>query len=121
MTNKYLRTIYGVDKEGNAGSLQVDVYDILEAYPTQNPALDHLIKKALCPRQRGRNLKKLQDAAEGVCAVSRIAHILDAPIGAAVVGNYREHDKCVEGRHCFNMNEALGILANDKKKDDTNA
>lgn len=53
MTNKYLRTIYGVDKEGNAGSLQVDVYDVLDAYPTKNPALDHLIKKALCPGQRG--------------------------------------------------------------------
>lgn len=53
MTNKYLRTIYGVDKDGNAGSLQVDVYDILDAYPTKNPALDHLIKKALCPGQRG--------------------------------------------------------------------
>ena len=53
MTNKYLRTIYGVDKEGNAGSLQVDVYDILFAYPTKNPALDHLITKALCPGQRG--------------------------------------------------------------------
>ena len=53
MTNKYLRTIYGVDKEGSAGSLQVDVYDILDAYPTKNPALDHLIKKALCPGQRG--------------------------------------------------------------------
>ena len=53
MTNKYLRTIYGVDKEGNAGSLQVDVYDILDAYPTKNPALDHLVKKALCPGQRG--------------------------------------------------------------------
>lgn len=53
MTNKYLRTIYGVDTEGNAGSLQVDVYDILDAYPTRNPALDHLVKKALCPGQRG--------------------------------------------------------------------
>lgn len=53
MTNKYLRTIYGVDKEGNAGSLQVDVYDVLDAYPTRNPALDHLIKKALCPGLRG--------------------------------------------------------------------
>jgi hypothetical protein len=53
MTNKYLRTICGVDKEGNAGSLQVDVYDILDAYPTRNPALDHLVKKALCPGQRG--------------------------------------------------------------------
>ena len=219
MTNKYLRTIYGVDKEGNAGSLQVDVYDILDAYPTKNPALDHLIKKALCPGQRGhkdlltdlddiiksaqrakaiivnkmsctteatidnipddlaellatqtavlkaapveptvyacltterptsfsklgtiyaftnvlggRNLRKLQDAAEGICEVSRIAHVLDAQIGAAVVGSYREPDKCVEGRHCFNMDEAMAILENDlgdlaparndQKGNDTNA
>ncbi len=204
MTNKYRRTIYGVDKEGNASSLQVDVYDILDAYPTKNPALDHLIKKALCPGQRGhkdlltdlddiiksaqrakamlvnkltctteattdnipddlaellatqtavlkaapvkptvyacptterptsfsklgtiyaftnvlgglnlKNLKRLRDAAEGICEVSRIAHVLDAPIGTAVVGSYREPDKCVEGRHCFNMNEAMAILGND--------
>ena len=164
MANKYLRTIYGVDKEGNAGSLQVDVYDILDAYPTKNPALDHLIKKALCPGQRGhkdlltdlddiiksaerakamivnkmactterpasfsklgtiyaftnviggRNFKKLKDAAEGICEVSHIAHVMDAPIGAAVVGSYREPDKCVEGRHCFNMDEAMAILEND--------
>ncbi|BES53388.1 hypothetical protein [Aeromonas phage phiWae15] len=201
MTNKYLRTIYGVDKDGKPGSLQVDVYDILDAYPTKNPALDHLIKKALCPGQRGhkdlltdlediiksaqrakelvvnqlacttevtidnipddtmelltsqssvlkaapikpttytgptterptsfsklgtiyaftniiggRRLRELQNAAEGVCAVSPIAHVLDAPIGAVVVGSYREHNKCVDGRHCFNMNEALAILQND--------
>lgn len=53
MANKYLRTIYGIDKDGKPGSLQVDVYNVLDAYPTKNPALDHLIKKALCPGQRG--------------------------------------------------------------------
>ena len=219
MTNKYLRTIYGVDKEGNAGSLQVDVYDILDAYPTKNPALDHLVKKALCPGQRGhkdlltdlddiiksaqrakamivnkmasitevtidnvpddlaellstqtavlkaapikptaytgptterpasfsklgtiyafpnvisgQNLKKLRDAADGICEISRIAHVLDAPIGAAVVGSYHEPDTVVEGRHCFNVHEALAILENDlgalaparndQKGDNTNA
>ncbi len=219
MTNKYLRTIYGVDKEGNAGSLLVDVYDILDAYPTKNPALDHLIKKALCPGQRGHKdlltdlddiiksaqrakamivnrmasitevtidnvpddlaellstqtavlkaapikptaytgptterpasfsklgsiyafpnvisglgLKKLRDAADGICEISRIAHVLDAPIGAAVVGSYREPDSVVEGRHCFNVHEALAILQNDlgslapalndQKGDNTNA
>lgn len=53
MTNKYLRTIVGIDLNGNAVSVQVDIYDVLGAYPTKNPALDHLVKKALCPGQRG--------------------------------------------------------------------
>lgn len=53
MTNKYLRTIYGVDKAGNVVSVQVDIYSVLDAFQTKNPALDHLVKKALCPGQRG--------------------------------------------------------------------
>lgn len=80
MTNKYLRTIYGVDTEGNAASLQVDVYDILDAYPTRNPALDHLIKKALCPGTRGHKdlLTDLDDIIKSAqrakqMAVNRIA------------------------------------------------
>lgn len=42
--SKYTRTIKGV---------QVDVYDILKAWEVQNPALQHLIKKALQPGARG--------------------------------------------------------------------
>ena len=53
MTNKYLRTILGVDKAGNVVSVQVDIYSVLDAFQTKNPALDHLVKKALCPGQRG--------------------------------------------------------------------
>lgn len=42
--SKYTRTIKGA---------QVDVYDILKAWDVQNPALQHLIKKALQPGARG--------------------------------------------------------------------
>lgn len=42
--SKYTRTIKGV---------QIDVYDILKAWEVQNPALQHLIKKALQPGARG--------------------------------------------------------------------
>jgi len=42
--NKYNRQIKGV---------LIDVYDILQAFPTGNPALDHAVKKALCPGNRG--------------------------------------------------------------------
>ncbi|RUR49012.1 hypothetical protein ELY37_02920 [Vreelandella populi] len=31
----------------------VDVYDVLQAWAVTNPALQHLIKKALAPGQRG--------------------------------------------------------------------
>lgn len=43
--NKYLREI----KPG----VWVDVYDVLFAWKVENPALQHLIKKALQPGERG--------------------------------------------------------------------
>ena len=49
--NKYLREI----KPG----VFVDVYDVLKAWDVRNPALQHLIKKALAVGQRGH-----KDAAE---------------------------------------------------------
>ena len=47
--NKYHRIING--KNGN--SCIVDVYDVLKAFEVTNPALQHLIKKALCVGIRG--------------------------------------------------------------------
>ena len=53
-TNKYTKTIHGVP---------VDVYDVLQAWGVINPALQHLIKKALQCGQRGHkdNAQDLQD------------------------------------------------------------
>jgi hypothetical protein len=48
MTNKYNRTI----KKGGK-QVVVDVYDVLEAFDVKCPALQHLIKKALCVGIRG--------------------------------------------------------------------
>ena len=45
MTNKYQREI----KPG----VFVDVYDVLQAFNVTNPALQHLVKKALAVGQRG--------------------------------------------------------------------
>jgi hypothetical protein len=52
--NKYTRECKGV---------QVDVYDVLQAFNVTNPALQHLIKKALCVGIRGHKTKQqdLQD------------------------------------------------------------
>ena len=52
--SKYTKLIHGVD---------VDVYDVLMAWSVTNPALQHLIKKALQCGQRGHKDKQqdLQD------------------------------------------------------------
>ena len=45
------------------GGISVDVYDVLQAWGVSNPALQHLIKKALQCGQRGHKdkLEDLQD------------------------------------------------------------
>lgn len=52
--SKYTKTIHGIS---------VDVYDVLQAWGVSNPALQHLIKKALQCGQRGHkdNVQDLQD------------------------------------------------------------
>lgn len=57
--NKYLRTCKGIT---------LDVYDVLKAFDVQDPALQHLIKKALCVGIRGHksreeDLKDILDSA----------------------------------------------------------
>jgi hypothetical protein len=47
--NKYNRVIYGLDGVATV----VDVYRVLDAFPTENPQLQHLAKKALCAGLRG--------------------------------------------------------------------
>ena len=58
--SKYDREI--VSKDGKTKCV-VDVYDVLKAFEVQNPALQHLIKKALCTGLRGHKSKQqdLQD------------------------------------------------------------
>ena len=49
VSNKYDRVIKGK----NDNTTTVDVYDVLKAFNVTNPALQHLIKKALCVGIRG--------------------------------------------------------------------
>ncbi len=61
MTNKYTRAIHGVE---------VDVYDVLNAWKVGCPATQHAIKKLLMPGQRG-SKDKLQDLKEAEQAIKR--------------------------------------------------
>lgn len=47
--DKYNRTIYG--KDGTKTT--VDIYRVLDAFPTGSASCDHAIKKMLCPGKRG--------------------------------------------------------------------
>lgn len=50
---KYDRKIIGRDSKGNLRAITVDVYRVLSAFEVTDPALQHLIKKALCAGLRG--------------------------------------------------------------------
>lgn len=68
---KYQRLIRGKDQNGNIASIAVDVYDVLTAWEVQNPALQHLIKKALQPGARGH--KSLVDDLKDIIASAQRA------------------------------------------------
>lgn len=55
--NKYQRKIIGIVEtdtpNDEIGEVIIDVYDVLKAFEVTNPALQHLIKKALCAGLRG--------------------------------------------------------------------
>lgn len=57
LVNKYNRVCKGVT---------IDVYDVLKAFEVTDPALQHLIKKALCTGLRGHKTREqdLQDILE---------------------------------------------------------
>ena len=63
--NKYDRTIHG--KYGT-GKCTVDVYRVLDAFDTGNPAIDHAVKKLLCAGNRGAK-DKLQDLQEAIQSI----------------------------------------------------
>lgn len=68
--NKYHRTIPGT-------TTQVDVYDVLLAYNVTCPALQHLIKKALCAGLRGHK-DQSQDLQDIIDSAKRAKELYDA-------------------------------------------
>ena len=72
--NKYQKVIYGKDQNGNVVKCIVDVYDFLEAWKTTNPALQHLIKKALQPGERGHK-SLIEDLKDIIASAQRALEI----------------------------------------------
>lgn len=57
-----------------APGVYVDVYDVLNAWQVTNPALQHLIKKSLCPGGRGHKTKA-EDLDEIIASAKRAKEI----------------------------------------------
>lgn len=60
----YQRTIIGLDGE----KCVVDVYRVLDAFRTDSPALDHAVKKILCPGTRHAKTRE-QDLKEAIKSI----------------------------------------------------
>jgi hypothetical protein len=74
--NKYDRTIIG--KYGS-GKCVVDIYRVLNAFPTSSPEIDHALKKLLAAGKRGAK-DELQDLKEAIQSVeARIDYLNDTP------------------------------------------
>jgi hypothetical protein len=72
--NKYDRTIVG---KYNSGKCVVDVYRVLNAFPTGSPEIDHAVKKLLAAGKRGAK-DELQDLREAVQSIeARINYLSD--------------------------------------------
>ena len=73
VTNKYDRTIVG--KYGS-GQCVVDVYRVLDAFKTDNAAIDHAIKKLLCAGLRG-DKDRNQDWLEAVQSINAALQLVE--------------------------------------------
>lgn len=63
--NKYDRTIIG---KFGSGKCTVDVYRVLNAFPSGSPEIDHALKKLLAPGKRGVK-DELQDLKEAIQSI----------------------------------------------------
>lgn len=88
--NKYLREI----KPG----VFVDVYDVLKAWDVRNPALQHLVKKALAVGQRGH-----KDAAED------LRDIVDSAVRARELDTPSATECKCRSDHSFDVNSGKCI------------
>lgn len=75
--SKYDRTIIGTNPEtGKPVAVVVDVYRVLDAFGVTDPALQHLVKKALCAGLRGHK-DRAQDLNDILQSAQKAVHLND--------------------------------------------
>lgn len=73
--SKYIRKIK--ETTGTGAAVEVDVYDVLQAFDVQNPAIQHAVKKLLCPGTRGAK-DLIQDLEEARDSISRAIQLAES-------------------------------------------
>lgn len=74
--SKYDRTIIGRDAAGIPVAVTVDVYRVIDAFQVTDPALQHLVKKALCAGLRGHK-DRTQDLNDIMQSAQKAVHMND--------------------------------------------
>lgn len=73
--NKYHRVIRPSMGESGAAPITVDVYDVLTAFAVTCPAIQHAVKKLLCPGMRGAKSAR-QDIGEAIGSLHRALELM---------------------------------------------
>lgn len=74
--SKYDRTIIGINADGKPVAVTVDVYRVIDAFQVTDPALQHLVKKALCAGLRGHK-DRGQDLNDILQSAQQAVHLND--------------------------------------------
>lgn len=77
MAGKYVKQIRASLYDEGRDQISVDVYDVLLAFNVTCPAIQHALKKLLCPGQRGTK-DAMQDLQEARFSIDRAMQLLAA-------------------------------------------
>jgi len=86
--SKYLRKINDVTDTQGLNTVEVDVYEVLEAFNVTCPARQHAIKKILCSGIRGKG-DSIQDLTEAGASINRAIELETRRLA----NEQLEHDK----------------------------
>lgn len=73
--SKYHRVIRPSIGDGGDAPITVDVYDVLTAFAVTCPAIQHAVKKLLCPGMRG-SKSEWQDIHEAIVSLYRAMELI---------------------------------------------
>lgn len=77
MAGKYVKQVRESLHENGDNAIEIDVYDVLSAFGVTCPAIQHAVKKLLCPGQRGVK-DAMQDLCEAKFSINRAIQLLKA-------------------------------------------
>lgn len=72
----YSRRLTPKEIDNGIVELKLDPYRIIKVYKISDPAIQHALKKLLCPGTRGKK-SLIEDIEEVICSLQRLVEMLD--------------------------------------------